>query len=198
MMKRRFQPLNNQKGLLIIDFIFASVLFFVFASILFSFAVTFSVVEVFQYISYSSARAYTLAHQSEQIQEQRGQGKFEELAANPAVRQMISSGWFQIGDPLIGDFNDELASDDDRNRDSANFNGTRIPFTAPILYKRLPFLGGTGSGPDAFFTFIQSFTGREPTMEECQAFTNQRINGVATFYGLTDPGAYSPQHDNGC
>ena len=198
MKNKRFSPLSNQKGLIIIDFIFEAVLFSVFVSIIFSFAITFSVVEVLQYVSFASARQYSLAHQTEDIQERRGREKFEQLMANDAIRPMIASGWFATGDIRIGDFNEELANGNDRGLDSANFNGARIPFNAPILYKRLPLLGDTGSGPEAFQAFIQSFTGREPTMEECQVFTQQRINGVANLYGITNGDQYAVQNDNGC
>ena len=53
--------LKNEKGLLTLDFIFAFIIIFGFVGILFSFAMTFSIVEAVQYVSFASARNYFLS-----------------------------------------------------------------------------------------------------------------------------------------
>ena len=187
--------LNNEKGFLTLDFIFASVLFYVFASILFSFAITFSVVEAGQYISFSTARTYSVAHVDRDTQIQRAQDKYQQLVNNRAIQPMINSGWFQFGEPEIREFTELNTAED---LDSAIFGGVRIRFNAPILYKQLPLVGETASTPDAFLANIQSFTGVEPSFLECRIFNRARGNQVRALYSEVDGAQYIPQTDNGC
>lgn len=186
--------LRNEKGILTIDFLFAFIMVFGFTAILYSFAFTLSVAEVVQYISYATARNYNLAHLDETQQRERGQQKFQELSQNPSIAALISAGWFQIGDAQIGDFNDDYPGDN--GLDSANFIGVRIPFSAPVLYKRIPFLGTTGNDPDGFTANINSYLAREPTFQECEAFANQRGDALSGLgYTVNNPNIIL---DNGC
>ena len=194
-MKHTKKILNNEKGILTIDFIFASLLVFAFSAILFSFAFTFSVAEVVQYISFATARNYNQAHLNEAAQRERGEQKFNELVANPAVAALVTAGWFRIGDLQLGDFNSEYPGDN--GLDSANFIGARIPFSAPILYKRLPLVGATGNDPEGFTANINSYVAREPTFEECRAFMQQRSQALSGL-GYTLQGNMPILMDNGC
>lgn len=190
-------PLRNESGLLTLDFVFASVLVFGFAAILFSFAFTFSIVEVVQYISFSSARNYALAHKDETSQKARAQAKVDELTSSPALVPLVSNGWFEIGTASITDFTAEFAPDP--TKDSDTFQGVRIPFGAPILFKRIPLLGDTASDPKGFTANIQSFLAREPTFEECQGFAEARAGQLATVARFPfDPNAATVIMDDGC
>jgi len=190
--------LKNQKGFLTLDFLFSSLIFGIFASLFFGIAMTFSIVEVIQYMTFSSARSYSMADISETDQVDRGRQKFERLSGTPAFRPLVSNGWFELGDVQLADFNEELASDADVTDDAETFVGARVQLNAPILFKRLPALGATASDRDTFFATIQSFLGREPTQDECQLFTGQRIEPIAEIYSATDTDAYALQTDNGC
>lgn len=193
------KTLTNQKGLLTLDFIFASMLVFGFSAIIFSFGMTLSVVEVMQYISFASARNYSLAHLDENSQRERGLAKFDELINNPAIVPMIENRWFEAGAVEISDFNDEYAPDS--TYESDNFIGARIPFSAPILFKRIPLIGTTGTDPDGFTANIQSFLAREPTFRECESFIIERPNRISSLpslYGVMNAGAVVPIMDNGC
>ncbi len=193
-MMQKAHLLNSQKGLLTLDFLFASVMIFAFSAILFSFAMTLSVVEVVQYVSYAAARNYNLGHLDEDRQKERARQKFNQLISNPAIVPMLNNGWFTVGEVQIDDFNDEYQP----NPDSDNFVGVRIPFSAPILYKRIPMLGTTGSDQDSFRTNIQSFLAREPSFRECQAFMSQRAQQMAALGFSFDTNAVAIIMDNGC
>lgn len=193
---KKFTALHNEKGILTLDFLFASVMVFAFTAILFSFAITLSVVEVVQYISYATARNYSLAHLNETKQKERAQLKFEQLASHPAIKPMLNNGWFEIFPVEINDFNDEYnppASDD-----SDIFIGARIPMSAPILYKRVPMLGTTGSDPDGFKANVQAFLAREPTFEECETFIMQRAQLLSNLGAPFDISTAAVIMDNGC
>lgn len=190
-------PLKNENGMLTLDFVFASVMVFGFAAILFSFAFTFSIVEVVQYVSFSAARNYSLAHLNESSQQERALQKFQELRANPAIIPLISNGWFEIQDAQIADFNGEF--DPDPTKESDTFQGVRIPFSAPILYKRVPLLGATASDPSGFTANIQSFLAREPTFTECREFMQQRPAQLNLITGANfDVAATVLIMDDGC
>lgn len=190
------KPLNNEKGILTLDFLFASVIVFGFTGILFSFAMTFSVVEVIQYISFASARNFTLAHLDESKQKERAQIKYDELIQNPAITPMLNNGWFEVRGAQIQDFNDEYRPDE--TQDSDIFWGVRIPFSAPILFKRVPFLGTTGDDPESFTANVHSFLAREPTFKECQSFIQQRAQQMTTLGFSFDPSTVAIIMDNGC
>jgi len=190
--------IKNQKGFLTLDFIFASTIFYVFASVLFSFAITFSVVEVFQYISFSSARSYSLADTDIAEQEARARAKYQSLAFHPTMRPLLENNWFAVEDVQIGNFSNR-GSEDDNTSDANTFHGVIIPFNAPILYKRVPLLGSTASNPDGFLADIQSFLGREPTQDECLIFNEDRYNNfIQQTYPASDADSYLNMADNGC
>ena len=189
--------LNNEDGILTLDFLFASLIVFSFSAILFSFALTLSVAEVVQYISFSSARNYSLAHLNQEKQAERAQSKFDQLSTNPAIRALFSNGWFEIFPAQISDFNDEY--DTSVADDSNTFVGVRIPMSAPILYKRIPMLGTTGTDPDGFRANVQSFLAREPTFQECEQFITERATALQNASGFSfDISAAAVMMDNGC
>ncbi len=190
------KTLKNEKGILTLDFIFASMLVFGLSAIIFSFGMTLSVVEVVQYISFASARNYSLAHLDEEMQRERGTQKYQELVTNPAIRPILENGWFAVEPVIISDFNGEY--NPDPSYESDNFIGARIPFSAPILYKRIPLIGTTASDPEGFTANIQSFLAREPTFRECQSFVNQRANAFQSLNYILVIDQVAAIMDNGC
>ena len=188
------KTLRNEKGLLTLDFVFASVLIFGLSSVIFSFGMTLSVAEVVQYISYSSARNYNLAHLNEQKQKERAEFKFQQLVTNPIFRSMIDYGWFEVGQIQINDFNEDFEPEPGFD----NFYGARIPFSAPILYKRIPMVGTTGPDPDAFQANVQAFLSREPTFEECQEFIRGRRQAFKGYFDQVQLNEMHITMDNGC
>ncbi len=192
-----FAPLKNENGILTVDFIFASMLIFSLSAVIFSFGMTLSVVEVVQYMSYAAARNYSLAHLNENEQQTRGQQKYQELASNPIFESMVDYGWFEVSDVTLGNFNSEY--NPDSSYESDNFVGAQIRFSAPILYKRIPMVGSTGSDSQAFQTNVNSFLAREPTFQECRDFMDQRgqqLTNLRSYPIQLDQ--VSVMMDNGC
>ena len=190
--------IKNEKGILTVDFIFASMMVSAFSVIIFCFSMTLSVVEIVQYISFSVARNYSLAHENEDEQRRRAQEKYDELITNQIFRPFTDSGWFELRPVQIGNFNSDYPS----NPDYAAYVGARIRFSAPILYKRIPMIGTTASDPDMFNANIQSYLSVEPTFEDCEGFMLQRANAFQNL--TTTPGYSFPASevhimmDNGC
>ena len=125
------KTLRNENGILTLDFIFASMLIFGLSAVIFSFGMTLSVVEVVQYMSFASARNYSLGHLNEDRQRERGELKFQELSTNPIFSTMLDVGWFEIEPVIISDFNAEY--NPNASYESNNFIGARIPFGAPYF-----------------------------------------------------------------
>lgn len=196
-MTKQATLLKNNRGILTLDFLFASLIVFGFSAILFSFAFTLSVAEVVQYVSFASARNYSLAHKNEEKQKERAQLKFNQLVGHPSIKPLFNNGWFEIFPAQIRDFNEEYGA---LGGDSQTFVGVRIPLSAPILYKRIPALGTTGSDPDGFRANVQSFLSREPSFSECESFIQQRarrLQSLATQVSF-DSSQAAVIMDNGC
>jgi hypothetical protein len=188
------QGFRNEKGFITLDFVFASLLIFGLSSVIFSFGMTLSIVEVVQYMSFASARQYNLAHLDEPNQRQRAEAHYQNLISNPIFRPLVENGWFEVGQVQLGDHNDLFEPEAGYD----NFWGARIPFSAPILYKRIPFVGTTGQDRNAFQTTVQSFLAREPTFVECRDFMDQRRQAFANIFGQTNADEAHIMMDNGC
>ena len=192
-----FQPLKNEDGILTLDFIFASLVVFAFSAIIFSFCMTLSIVEVVQYVSFSTARLYSLGHMNENEQNTLAEEKYTQLTTNPALATLFTSGWFEVRPVILSDFNAEFSADP--SADSNTFIGARIPFSAPILYKRIPIVGTTASDPDGFTANIQSFLAKEPNFDDCQSFMLQRAGAFLNLGTYTfNANDVVPLMDNGC
>ena len=195
--------LKNEQGVLTLDFMFALVIAFGFTTVFFALSLTLSMVEVTQYISFSTARAYAGAHENENGQSALAQAKFKELLAVPVFKAIFTNGWFTLGTPTIGDFNSEYPQTG--ALDSATFVGARIKFKANILDLRLPFLGSTASDTTTGTANISSYLMREVTTSECREkfdrFRFQKLKALGTDganYGATPSKSAALITDNGC
>lgn len=160
----------NHSGNVTAEFLFSMVLVSGFLILFFSFCFTFTVVEIAQYIAYSTSRAQAGAHATPEKQKQMAESKFKSLVTHPQLKHLfITSGWIQLGrlelkDGVNGnDFNSEY------NQDPAKripYVGARFDFIAKVLTMRLPFLGETTNGGD-LSAKITGFLIREPSAKEC-------------------------------
>lgn len=198
------KALQNERGLVTIDFIFASILIGGFFAILFSIMLTLSVVEVTQYITYATARTFYAGHWDRTQQENLGEAKFNELIENETVSPFFNNGWFELeGGPGIQDWGDVYPSSRNASEDSANFIGSRIELNAKILEFRIPLIGDTSDLDDAFKANVASYLNREPTSQECLEFLNEqnrfeaikRLDGSYRNSAIRD---YVRVADNGC
>lgn len=211
----KLKMLQNEKGTLALDFLFAFVLMFGFTLILMSVALTLSAVEMTQYLTFASARSYLGAHISREDQSDDATAKYSQLLTSPAYAFIRRGSWFEVfPTPYLGNAanNPQLQGYQQSNDLEPNlFVGAVTYFTAKILDQQIPFFGttapsgdGTGSG---FGVHIGTYLGREPTSLECIDFVRQRwkairqiaVEGGASGYNTgTDEGAYTTIVDNGC
>lgn len=195
---RRGSQFRSQDGLMTIDFVFAMTLVLVFTVLLYSFSLTLSVVELVQYITFSTARAAYAAHVDLGSQVQLGTKKYNELVGRRAIAPLFKS-WFKLnGGAGLGDWNHIYPQ---RGDDSRTFWGSRIQFLSPVLKFNIPLLGSSTEDDSPPAAFVSSYLSREPTSEECLLFNAQRafaIKNLNISYRLMDEKSYFVMADNGC
>lgn len=210
----------NNHGVITIDFLFAFTFIFGLVYLLFVVCFTFFMVEVTQYISFSTARSYLAAHDTNQKQVDMATQKYINLTQSnsSAVKGIMNNlKWYQISPPLIGKFGDDgfnhpnitgqVLLDDYKvaRPDQNTFWGVRIEFIPKVLDFSVPLVGFTnekekGTG-EIFKTNIQSFLGREPSSQECLDLNVNRWNLIRTKsakYGQYQNITLSRVADNGC
>ncbi|MCB0364042.1 MAG: hypothetical protein H6624_13495 [Bdellovibrionaceae bacterium] len=208
-LRRKIQ--KSEKGIITVDFLFAFTLVMGFGALMFSLALTLTVVEVTQYITFASARTYYASHIAPPAQEALAAQKYAELTTNNTFGPLFTNGWFSIENPPnIGDLSQLFPDYQPTNAGDPNlFWGVGTTFVARMLDFRIPFYGSTtsegdGSG-DGFTTFVGSYLGREVTTNECINFSRDRWKAVRTLpgggvgYGTnTSDAGYVTFTDNGC
>lgn len=174
--------IKSERGVLAIDFIFALTLGMGFAVVFLIFSMSLSLVEVAQYISFSSARAFMAAHETPSEQMERGRAKFNQLRSRPVFRSMFRPNWFQLESIQFGDssgaaatgvfrgFNQEFQADPL----AQVFVGVRIPSRIRLLSFNWFGFGATASSPETGRANIQTFLGREVSTTECREIFNQQ------------------------
>jgi hypothetical protein len=201
--------LNNQRGQITMDFIFAIVLVLGFTALLFCLTFTLSVASITQYITFAAARNFTAAHLTQADQIKQANAKYSELIANPVFKVLYSNGWFKVdAQPSVGDQTTYVPGYQAAAGGANEFWGVGTHFSAPILAFRVPFFGSTvsdGSGGSGFTTYMGSYLGREPSTDECLKFVAQRwtyirqmaVSGGAAYSTAPD-GPTTVMDDNGC
>ncbi|MBC7457182.1 MAG: hypothetical protein H7235_02810 [Bdellovibrionaceae bacterium] len=180
--------LKNQSGFIAADFLFSFVLVIGCGMLIFLLTFSLAVVEISQYIVWSTARNYSAANENEFTASSQALIKFKNLSDQfPLLTGSNNpSPWFTLDDPKVGDlsllkndpdFNAKLEGDK-QNRDGAkqirqpwigaraylNFKileGVKMPFLGPILLEE----------KRGDFKFpIRAFILRHPSQQECQDF----------------------------
>lgn len=203
--------MNNQRGLITVDFLFSLVLILGFTGLLFVVSFSLSVASVTQYITFAAARNYVPGHLNREQQEKRAQEKYQELISNPVFKPLYANGWYMVdAQAKVGDHTQIVSEYQQPGRDINKFWGVGTTFVAKVLDFRIPFFGSTnpegdGTGSE-FKTYIGSYVGREPTAAECIEFTAARweairrlaVSGGASYSTGTGAGGYYPMTDDGC
>lgn len=192
--QRRQSVLRDRRGFLTIDFLFAITMAAALIMIMFAFSTTLSMLEIAQYIAFSTARAHAPAHLNQEKQVQLATDRFEAYQDPnrfPALAPLLKNGWFTLepksleirggGKATAGSgeatFNEEYGY----QQNAMPMTGVRFRFEAKILKMNLPFLGRVTSEED-FGTFITGFLIREPTTEECK----KQMRPEARFKAILD------------
>lgn len=200
--------MRNQRGLITVDFVFAIVLILGFSALSFVLSFTLSVASVVQYITFATARNYTVAHITNGDQEERAAAKYKELINHPVFKPLFTNGWYQVdAEPTIGDHTRVIPGFEAAAQDSNKFWGTGTSFIAKVLDFRIPFFGATNPDGDgtgsAFKTYMGSYLGREPSTKECLDLVAVRWTAIRALPGAnysagSSANGYFPQADDGC
>lgn len=203
-MKKSLQLLNNQRGLITIDFMFASVLVGGFFAILFSLMLALSVVEITQYVTFATARNYFAAHWNIERQEEVAGKKFQELTESQVLSPFYSNGWFELkGGPGVQNWVQIYENEPKFLIEHASFHGSRIELNAKILEFRIPLIGDTTDTEDVFKANVSTYLNREPTSVECIDFMSEgsRFSAITQLdadYRNSNVRDYVRITDNGC
>lgn len=213
--KSMFQKLKSRNdGFMSVDFLFGIVITFTIMLALFRICYSLLMVEVAQYIAYSTARAHAVADINVEEQRKAGMNKYKELKNNPAWAHLFKDA-FQMNketDRIIRSGEADGGTFDDYVFGS--FDGTElsgIPFIGVVLNIKLtwlnmsiPFLGRTSDADEEFKTNITGFVFREPSFRECREFMEARYEEILRL----DPSRFSKAQsakqgyvaleDNGC
>jgi hypothetical protein len=201
--------MKNEAGFLSLDFIFALMIVVGFSIVLFALSFTLSIVEIAQYITFSSARSFYSAHFTKDDQIQMGTKKYQELLEQPAIKPLFRpGGWFELQTPdgaPVGDYNRIYAAKGVQSTGSGfSFFGSRIRLVANIMDLRFPIIGTTSDSPGAFSANVSSYISREPTEQECrEGFENLRYKQIMELSNVyknpaNDGSGFTPIVDNGC
>lgn len=199
--KLKAKKKNTQSGLITLDFIFAFTLAFGFCSVLFAICVMLSMVEVTQYITYSTSRAYNGAHETPELQAELAKAKYSELLAIPVFRRIFGMRWVNLPkEPELGDFSSEYPVE---NPDRDFFVGARVAIDANILHLSVPFLGSTTKDSNVGKAKLNSYLLREVSTSECRELFNkdryEKLKSLDSAYAQAQsskPAALIT--DNGC
>jgi hypothetical protein len=206
--------MQNQRGLVTMEFIFALTVSAGLAILLFSVSYTLAVVEVTQYVVYSAARAHLGSNKDPEAQKKAAIDKFKQLTGSKsAISSLYANKWFVLVKPEELDVRGGASADaksfgadlgggsDMPNRNW--FLGVSAPLQAKILTMNLPLLGKTDPEEDgnAFKTRINAMMIREPSQKECKDFFEKRrtaLGQLPSGQGFYQQNAYVSMEDNGC
>jgi hypothetical protein len=206
MMKQR---LSEQNGFATTEFLFAVIIAFGMTLITFSMTFTLSVVELAQYVVFSSARAHAAANFDVDAQKKEAQLRFDQLVNNAGLRPLLGKpdGFFTFSKSSDLD----IRSGDGKNFESDytttsrnSMQGVRATFVANILETNWPLIGKISPEDGGFSSRVTAVVIREPSQKECLDYMSERNEVLWTFDGnnrfapfrKTDlPPAWE---DNGC
>ena len=147
--------LRNEKGILAFDFLFGLMIMTGFFILVVMLNFTLSVIESIQYIAFSTSRTYYAADVDVSSQEGAALEKYNQLKEEGILKSLLREEWFEIQNPVFIN-----------SRDRVN-GGVRLDVTARVLSFTLPFFLGNTGEPNTFKTNVNSYIGREPSMQEC-------------------------------
>ena len=138
-------------------------------------SLTFSLVEVAQYIAYATARTYFIGHKNYDEHVGMAEGRYDDLNQKffKAGSDTAMSKWFFLSGMSIYDSGRNAGfSEENRTRFGVGFT-----FTSKVLTMEIPFLGKVGSGTSGFAFPIAAFLGREVSTAECSSTVGAFVQG---------------------
>lgn len=204
---------KRQAGVITVDFMFAIITVGAFTALLFSMSYALCVIEVTQYVAFSTARAFSVSNRDSNAQIERARQKFQQLTVgNGPIASLYATSWFQMVKPDQLDiragygadgkqFSEDLAGGaDPENRNW--YHGVSAELTLGILAFNFPAIGATYENDESDFkTRVNGILWRESSAEECRQFMEERraaFNTLPSGNRYYRPNAYIPLEDNGC
>lgn len=177
-----------KKGSLSVDFIFSFVVTCFLAIYFLMTALTLSLVEVAQYISYATAREYFISHKD--LNQHRVSAERTYNTLKEVFFHRVMKNWFEIKELHLGVSDSILSS-------PSLFLGAQFSFVSKILNFNVPFLK---NAEEDFKAEISSYLGREPSQEECRFFMDQRVNWLKDkgYRNHLNEVHYTMEPGNGC
>lgn len=211
--RRRRARIDDESGVITVDFMFAIITAGAFTALLFSMSYALCVVEVTQYVMFSTARAYIASNKDYSAQTEAARLKYTNLTVgNGPIASLYATSWFTLSKPDQLDirggygggdkqFSEDLAGGSDaENRNW--FQGVSTELTLGILAFSVPGLGATYENDESDFkTRVNAILIRESTQQECRDFIEARraaIGRLSSGGRYYQPSAYVPMEDNGC
>ena len=196
--------IKNQQGMVTLPFLLVSmILIFLILSFLFL-NMTLVHISITQYMSYSTARKFFLASDSQPNQQISAEVHYKKLRDSffsSTTYTGQSGDWFNIPGQIEYIGGEAYSIYPQRgNNDRKRFYGVNLPFETRILKLKIPFLS---QGNDKALTArVSSFLGREPSEKECKDFMKKKYEELAKKC----PADYCPnikqveffESDNGC
>ena len=198
---------KSQKGIITIPFLLVLMIILFLILSLLGVAMTLVHVSVSQYMSYSTARKLSLSAENKDKQKELARDHYNKLRG-----QFFSDGtytgkagdWFTITDNMPDKNLEFFWGDDVGDPNKRNmFYGAKVDFTTKILKLQIPgLMGSSGKNPNK--VEVNSFLGREPSVEECQDFNKSRGTAIKDSESFRGFGEYKStlvseeEGDNGC
>lgn len=171
--------IKRRNGSLSVDFLISisvSCLLLIFAILI---SLTFSLVEVAQYVAYTTAREYFIGHNTYDEHRNYAKDRYAEVTNGKFFpKGKALSEWFFVSPA------DEISFYENPN---SNFNiesrtrfGIGLTFTSKVMTMNIPFLGSVGdsSSKTGGFDFpIAAFLGREVSTQECKDIMGDFASG---------------------
>lgn len=218
---------RGNKGMVTIPFLMVSAIILFFVMAFFGLAWTLAHVSVVQYMTYSSARKYSLAGEDKTGQKGAGEKHYMQLRGAYPNKSSFFKGnsyrnnddWLFISPDLqfpanIGKSQGWRPPPDPRLRNM--FYGVTAEFKTSIAKLRIPFLtlppdpanpgydikGNPIHDLEGKPMLVHSFLGREPSGDECKVFNDKRLDEIEKKFRQRGIRYIRPQTpdkgDNGC
>lgn len=200
--------LKENKGIITIPFLLVMIIILSFILSFFGLAMTFAHVSVTQYLTYSSARKFALAGESQEDQMRTSKNHYEKLRGRffkSSAHTGKTGDWFYIPEEISWDrggssnFGDPEGYTDGASHPTKNtFYGISVNFRSFIIQLQIPFLTD-GGDEDAPEIRVLSFLGREVSKEECEIFNAGRYEKIkAEYNSINNIENFVSGGDNGC
>ncbi len=186
--------LKDEKGVLAFDFLFGLMIMTGFFILVIMLNFTLSVIESIQYIAFATSRTYYAADENVTKSEEAAEKKYNDLKEEGMLKSLLREKWFKMSPKPVF-------------KKDGSTKGVRLDVTAKVLSFNLPFfLGNTGEA-NSFKTNVNSYIGREPSMQDCidynEVIKDEILNLDSSYQDSTISGHMKAAPimaagDNGC